>query len=201
MPSIVVVDYGSQYTRLITRRLRELNVFSVIVPHTSDLAAIRGFDPAGIILSGGPQSVTEPGAPGLPDGLLEAGLPVLAICYGMQLVARELGGRVQASPRAGVRQGGPHALRRRTVRRRGGRVRGMDEPRRLGGGAPRRASGVRLHRGHAGRRHGGTRPSALRPAVPPRGAPHPQGDGGARALRRTPPASPAPGRPRTSCSR
>ena len=109
MPSIVVVDFGSQYTRLITRRLRELNVFSVIVPHTADLAAIRGFDPAGVILSGGPQSVTEPGAPGLPDGLLDAGLPVLAICYGMQLVARELGGRVQASP---VREYGKAALTR-----------------------------------------------------------------------------------------
>ncbi len=109
MPSIVVVDYGSQYTRLITRRLRELNVFSVIVPHTADLATIRGFDPSGVILSGGPQSVTEPGAPGLPDGLLEAGLPILAICYGMQLVARELGGRVLASP---VREYGKAALTR-----------------------------------------------------------------------------------------
>jgi GMP synthase (glutamine-hydrolysing) len=109
MPSIVVVDYGSQYTRLITRRLRELNVFSVIVPHTADLAAIRSFDPAGVILSGGPQSVTDPGAPGLAPGLLDAGLPVLAICYGMQLVARELGGRVQGSP---VREYGKAALTR-----------------------------------------------------------------------------------------
>jgi GMP synthase (glutamine-hydrolysing) len=98
MPSIVVVDYGSQYTRLITRRLRELSVFSVIVPHTADVETLRSFDPCGVILSGGPQSVTDPHAPGLPDGLLDAGLPILAICYGMQLVARDLGGEVRSSP-------------------------------------------------------------------------------------------------------
>ncbi len=109
MSSIVVIDYGSQYTRLITRRLRELQVFSVIVPHTADLAAIREHAPQGVILSGGPQSVTDAGAPGLPAGLLEAGLPVLAICYGMQLVARELGGRVHPSP---VREYGKATLSR-----------------------------------------------------------------------------------------
>ena len=95
MSSIVVIDYGSQYTRLITRRLRELDVFSVLVSPGADAAAIRAHDPAGVVLSGGPASVTEPGAPGLPDGLLDAGLPILAICYGMQLVARELGGEVR----------------------------------------------------------------------------------------------------------
>jgi len=109
MSSIVVVDYGSQYTRLITRRLRELNVFSVIVPHTADLATIRGHEPMSVILSGGPQSVTDPGAPGLPAGLLDADLPILAICYGMQLVARDLGGEVHASP---VREYGKAALSR-----------------------------------------------------------------------------------------
>jgi GMP synthase (glutamine-hydrolysing) len=109
MPSIVVVDYGSQYTRLITRRLRELNVFSVIVPHTADVAAIRNFDPRGVILSGGPQSVTAPDAPGLPEGLLDTGLPILAICYGMQLVARDLGGVVLTSP---VREYGKAELTR-----------------------------------------------------------------------------------------
>lgn len=95
MPSIVVLDYGSQYTRLITRRLRELSVFSVIVPHNASLEEIRSHDPRGVILSGGPQSVLDAGAPGLPEGLLQARLPMLAICYGMQLVARELGGVVQ----------------------------------------------------------------------------------------------------------
>ncbi|MDR9392579.1 MAG: glutamine-hydrolyzing GMP synthase [Trueperaceae bacterium] len=95
--SLVVVDYGSQYTRLIARRLRELDVFSVIVPPTATVADVRAHDPAGLVLSGGPQSVTDAGAPGLPDGLLDLGLPTLAICYGMQLVARDLGGEVRAS--------------------------------------------------------------------------------------------------------
>ncbi|MEJ2218873.1 MAG: glutamine-hydrolyzing GMP synthase [Gemmatimonadota bacterium] len=92
---MVVIDYGSQYTRLITRRLRELNVYSVIVPHSARLADIEAYRPQGVILSGGPESTTDEAAPGLPAGLLEAGLPILAICYGMQLVARDLGGRVQ----------------------------------------------------------------------------------------------------------
>jgi len=91
---VVVVDYGSQYTRLITRRLRELNVYSSIVPPTADLSALEGLAPAGVILSGGPRSVNAPEAPGMPEGLLGLGVPVLAICYGMQLIARELGGRV-----------------------------------------------------------------------------------------------------------
>ncbi len=93
---ILVIDYGSQYTRLITRRLRELNVYSSIVPPNVDAGELERLRPAGVILSGGPRSVTAPGAPGLPPGVLEFGVPVLAICYGMQLVARELGGRVAA---------------------------------------------------------------------------------------------------------
>jgi GMP synthase (glutamine-hydrolysing) len=95
--SIVVVDYGSQYTRLITRRLRELNVFSVIASPDTTLDALLAHRPRALILSGGPQSVTDPGAQRLPEGLLSAELPVLAICYGMQLVARELGGTVEGS--------------------------------------------------------------------------------------------------------
>src|SRR6056297_15101 len=93
--SIVVIDYGSQYTRLITRRLRELDVFSVLVVPEEGMDAVRAHHPAGVVLSGGPQSVTDADAPGLPAGLLDAGLPILAICYGMQLVARDLGGEVR----------------------------------------------------------------------------------------------------------
>jgi GMP synthase (glutamine-hydrolysing) len=98
LASIVVLDYGSQYTRLITRRLRELNAYSVILPGTSDLAQIAAQEPKGIILSGGPQSVYAAGAPRLPKGLLEFGWPILAICYGMQLIAQAAGGTVRPSP-------------------------------------------------------------------------------------------------------
>lgn len=97
MSSIVVVDFGSQYTRLITRRLRELGVFSVIVSADATLPDIVSHDPVGIILSGGPQSVYADRAPGLPAGVLDLGVPLLAICYGMQLVALALGGSVRAS--------------------------------------------------------------------------------------------------------
>ncbi|MGL4610224.1 MAG: glutamine-hydrolyzing GMP synthase [Trueperaceae bacterium] len=95
MTSLVVLDYGSQYTRLIARRLRELNVFSVILPSNSSLYDIQDQKPAGVILSGGPNSVYDAGAPQLPEGLLESGLPMLAICYGMQLVAQGLDGEVK----------------------------------------------------------------------------------------------------------
>jgi GMP synthase (glutamine-hydrolysing) len=95
--SIVVLDYGSQYTRLITRRLRELSVYSAILPATSSLDEIKRLGARGVILSGGPTSVYDKDAPRLPEGLLESGLPVLAICYGMQLVAFEAGGKVARS--------------------------------------------------------------------------------------------------------
>ncbi len=98
MASIVVLDYGSQYTRLIARRLRELNVFSVILGANATLNEIRAENPQGVILSGGPKSVYDEGAPDLPAGLLDAGLPILGICYGMGLIAKATGGEVMASP-------------------------------------------------------------------------------------------------------
>jgi GMP synthase (glutamine-hydrolysing) len=97
MASIVVVDFGSQYTRLITRRLRELQVFSVIETPGVTPARLRELDARGVVLSGGPQSVYAERAPQLPPGLLDTGLPILAICYGMQLLARALGGEVAPS--------------------------------------------------------------------------------------------------------
>ncbi len=97
MASLVVIDYGSQYTRLITRRLRELKVFSVIETPDVTPQRLRDLDARGVVLSGGPQSVYGERAPQLPDGLLLAGLPILAICYGMQLLARALGGEVEPS--------------------------------------------------------------------------------------------------------
>ena len=93
--SIVVLDYGSQFTRLITRRLRELRVFSVILPASSSLLEIQKHEPAGVILSGGPNSVYDENAPQMVEGMLESGLPILAICYGMQLVAHTLDGEVK----------------------------------------------------------------------------------------------------------
>jgi GMP synthase (glutamine-hydrolysing) len=98
MSSIVVIDYGSQYTRLIARRLRELQVYSVIETPAVEVAQLRALGAAGVVLSGGPQSVYAEAAPQLPAGLLESGIPILAICYGMQLLARALGGEVSPSP-------------------------------------------------------------------------------------------------------
>src|SRR5439155_1341540 len=91
---IVVLDYGGQYSQLIARRVRDCGVFSELLPHgvSTDELAARG--PRGIILSGGPASVYAEGAPRLDRRLLELGIPVLGICYGMQLLVHALGGRV-----------------------------------------------------------------------------------------------------------
>jgi GMP synthase (glutamine-hydrolysing) len=92
---VVVLDYGGQYSQLIARRVRECGVFSELMPHHVALERIQARKPRGIILSGGPASVYAPGAPRLERGLLELGVPVLGICYGMQLLVHELGGRVE----------------------------------------------------------------------------------------------------------
>src|SRR4029077_8419902 len=92
---IVVLDYGGQYSQLIARRVRECGVFSELLPHDVPLEEIAGRTPRGIILSGGPASVYADGAPRLDRGLLELGVPVMGICYGMQLLMHELGGRVE----------------------------------------------------------------------------------------------------------
>ncbi len=95
---ILILDYGSQFTQLIARRVREAHVYSEIHPPGRDLAFVRAFGPKGIILSGGPSSVFDPGAPTADPKLLELGIPVLGICYGMQLIAHLTGGRVDPSP-------------------------------------------------------------------------------------------------------
>jgi GMP synthase (glutamine-hydrolysing) len=94
---ILVLDFGSQYTQLIARRLRELSVYSEIVPFNTPLDKIRERNPVGIILSGGPKSVSETGAPKCAPELFELGTPVLGICYGMQLMTDVLGGEVRRS--------------------------------------------------------------------------------------------------------
>ncbi|MCG8349808.1 MAG: glutamine-hydrolyzing GMP synthase [Chloroflexales bacterium] len=92
--SVPVLDFGSQTAQLIVRRIRELGVYSELLPHDAPVEQVLALDPRGIILSGGPASVYEPGAPGLPDWLRETTLPVLGICYGMQLQSQALGGVV-----------------------------------------------------------------------------------------------------------
>jgi GMP synthase (glutamine-hydrolysing) len=93
--TVLVVDFGAQYAQLIARRVRECQVYSEIVPATMPAADMLAANPAAIILSGGPASVYAPGAPPAPAGLLEAGVPVLGICYGFQLMMAGLGGLVQ----------------------------------------------------------------------------------------------------------
>jgi GMP synthase (glutamine-hydrolysing) len=94
---ILILDFGSQFTQLIARRIREQHVYCEI--HPADLAfqAVRDFDPLGIVLSGGPASVLDPGSPDLDERILELGCPVLGICYGMQLLMHRLGGVVEKS--------------------------------------------------------------------------------------------------------
>ena len=91
---VLVVDYGAQYAQLIARRVREARVYSEIVPHTMPVAEILAKDPQAIILSGGPSSVYEPGAPQLNADLLSADVPVFGICYGFMAMAQALGGMV-----------------------------------------------------------------------------------------------------------
>jgi GMP synthase (glutamine-hydrolysing) len=95
--TILVLDFGSQYTQLIARRLRELSVYSEIVPFNTPVEKLKEKNPVGIILSGGPKSVSEAGAPKCAPQLFELGTPVLGICYGMQLMTDVLGGEVRRS--------------------------------------------------------------------------------------------------------
>jgi len=95
--SIVVLDFGAQYSQLIARRIREQKVFSVVLPCTASVDEIRSYAPAGIVLSGGPSSVYDEDAPTADDRVFALGLPVLGICYGLQLMAHKLGGKVRAA--------------------------------------------------------------------------------------------------------
>src|SRR5260370_40432199 len=109
--AIIVLDYGSQYSRLITRRVRECHVYSELLPATTTLAQLQQnphLDIKGFILSGGPSSVYDEQAPLCDPAILHSGLPVLGICYGMHLLAQQLGGHVAHSTRQ--REYGPATI-------------------------------------------------------------------------------------------
>src|SRR6478736_2188540 len=107
---VLVVDLGGQYSQLIARRVREARVYSELIGHGSSAAELRGKNPVALILSGGPASVYADNAPQVDPGIYELGVPVLGICYGMQLMAQDLGGRVE---RTGASEFGKTALRLR----------------------------------------------------------------------------------------
>jgi GMP synthase (glutamine-hydrolysing) len=97
--TVVILDFGSQYTQLIARRIRELNVFSVVLPCTVPLTEIKKNKPIGIVLSGGPSSVYDADAPVADPVMLQLGVPVLGICYGLHFIVHHLGGKVRSAPR------------------------------------------------------------------------------------------------------
>ncbi len=111
---ILILDFGSQYTQLIARRIREIGVYCELRSYEMDESEIKAFNPAGIILSGGPESVTQGSTPRAPQSVFKAGVPVLGICYGMQTMADQLGGKVGTSD---VREFGYAQVKRETPSR------------------------------------------------------------------------------------
>lgn len=97
---IVILDFGSQYSELIARRIRETQVYSEVISYRTTVAQLEKLNPRGIILSGGPNSVYDPGAPHCDPGIWQMGIPVLGVCYGMQLMVQQLGGVVERADRA-----------------------------------------------------------------------------------------------------
>ena len=97
--TIVILDFGSQYTQLIARRIREQNVFSVVLPCTAPLAEIQAYKPIGLILSGGPSSVYDADAPAADPRGSGARRAVLGVCYGLHFIVHHLGGKVRSAPK------------------------------------------------------------------------------------------------------
>ena len=95
---VIVIDFGGQYNQLVARRVRECNVYCEIYSYKTDLAQIKAMNPKGIILTGGPNSCYEDGAPTCTKELFELGVPVLGLCYGAQLMQHVLGGKVEKAP-------------------------------------------------------------------------------------------------------
>ena len=96
---VAVLDFGSQYAQLIARRIRECGVYCEILPHEISLSDLRKLNPKAVVLSGGPSSVMDANHPGMDAALLDSGIPVLGICYGMQLIAQLLGGTLERGTR------------------------------------------------------------------------------------------------------
>ena len=189
---ILILDFGAQYTQLIARRLRETHVYCEIHPFDVDDAFVRSFAPKGIILSGGPESVTEGDTPRAPAATWTQRVPVLGICYGMQTMAAQLGGTVESGHvrefgYAEVRARGHSALLRGIqdrANRRGARsARRLDEPRRQGHGDAAGVQADRLVRDVRDRGDGRRGARLLRGAVSSRGHAHDTGRRRARALR------------------
>ena len=170
---VLVFDFGSQYAQLIARRVREQSVYCEIVRHDVTAARVKELAPKGIILSGGPASVYEPGAPHCDPAIFQLGIPVLGICYGMQLVCEALGGRGRECPGPRVWPG-PRAdsFARRSVRRRGRRIGSLDEPRRSGVAGRRRLHPAGPHRHLPDRRREASAAADLRAAVSSRSDAH-----------------------------
>ena len=174
LEEVVVLDYGGQYSQLIARRIRDCGVFSEMLPHDVPLEEIARRKPRGIILSGGPASVYAPGAPRLELGLLELGVPVMGICYGMQLLMHELGGRVEQADvgefgRSELHVGTPGVLLRETPREQTCWMSHRDtvfEP-------PQGFTALASSSCISGGRRGGLRAGYLRHPVSPRGGAHP----------------------------
>ncbi|MGA3032674.1 MAG: glutamine-hydrolyzing GMP synthase [Terracidiphilus sp.] len=97
--TVVILDFGSQYTQLIARRIREQNVFSVVLPCTAPLGEIRAYNPIGLVLSGGPSSVYDADAPAADPKILQLGVPTLGVCYGLHFIVHHLGGKVRSAPK------------------------------------------------------------------------------------------------------
>ena len=180
---ILILDFGSQYTQLIARRVRELKVYCEIHPFMMPLAEIRKFAPRGLILSGGPRSVYEADAPSLDPAVFQLGVPVLGICYGIQLMNHLLGGKVVP---ATSREYGYKAF---SINDTADLFFGLNPEEQVwmshGDKVEQVAPGFRDHRRQRhlpGRGGGRPGPAALRGAVSSRGAPHSPGQGDPQQL-------------------
>jgi hypothetical protein len=175
MQEVIVLDFGGQYNQLIARRVRECSVYCEVKPYTTPLSEIKARHPIGIIFTGGPNSVYDPASPQADPEIFRLGVPILGICYGCQLLAHHLGGRVVPASDASAREYGKTETfydPLPAVQGSAGAGRLLDEPRRLYGEGARRLCSDGPLRGLSQRGHRRRRAGSLRRTVPPRGQPH-----------------------------